>query len=80
MSIAENIRKTVTQPGVSAVSLRYGYAVHGNGSRFLFDPGTVESERRNLAGRVTFLAVRYEDNSLLIFQYHPVNGASYKVA
>lgn len=78
MTIAGNIRAVVASAGISAVSLRYGYALHGNGSRSLFDPGIIESERRNLAGRVTFLASRYEDGSILIFQWHPVNGASYK--
>lgn len=75
MTTAAEIIQTCAS--ASAVTLYGGYAVMPDGSRKLFEPAHIASEKRNASGRCTFLTAEYKDGSALRFTWSPSQGARY---
>jgi hypothetical protein len=65
--------------GSVASTLSGGYAVLRDGSRNLFEPATIEKERRNRQGRCTFASALYRDGSRLVFRWSEAGGSRYRV-
>lgn len=64
--------------GAAAVTYYGGYAQFSNKPRITFEPAHIEQERRNQAGRCTYLLVRYKDGSAIEFKWSEQHGAKIK--
>lgn len=78
MTTANDILAVICAGYDSAVTFYGGYAVNARGHRRLFEPAHVETERRNITGRVSFGRYRYRDGSAIEYRYHATRGASFK--
>lgn len=77
-SAAEAFMAALAKPaGVTAVTLRYGYIMHQDGTRSLFETPTVSDERYNARGRCTNQTARWKDGSGVRYRYNEDRGGYY---
>lgn len=75
---AEAFMAALAKPaGVVAVTLRYGYIVHRDGKRSLFETPAVSDERYNARGRCTNQTAKWPDGSGVRYRYNEDRGGYY---
>lgn len=75
---AQAFMRALAKPaGVTAVTLRYGYIVHQDGTRSLFAPATISDERTNDRGRCTNITAKWKDGSGVRYRWSEDKGARY---
>jgi hypothetical protein len=77
-NIAADIAEKCSADSVSAVTLEYGYAIHSDGTRTLFEPARVLLIKRDKYDRCTKLVVQYSDQSKLEFTWSEKRIPEYK--
>lgn len=79
MSTARDIVALIGKHGPAAVTLRYGYAASPKRPQISFEPGNITRERRDDAGRTSYLRSTYKDGSSIVFTHSATHGSRWQV-